>query len=307
MNKYFAPIKLINIFLIIFITVTMPVKELNSAQQNQIGTAAIVINLVSGFVDNKKIILIGNDDVYENQVLMTDTDSKTQLLFLDQTIMTIGADSKITLDNFIYNPNTKDKVIVNLSRGLFQFVSGSLPSDRYVINTPTAIIGVRGTTLDVFVAKSGGTEVVLRKGAALIKMKPNKLKNRNKLYNQKGKLLTVPNTTLKIYTNINPPSNPKPETPEQHEFYQQLTSLDAQNEGVFMPVNDIRKEYEKTFKDNAKLEIKNSKKFRQQVKSDDKINIQHDGKFQNLNMIYLLEEDFERKLEYETIINKQIE
>ena len=301
MNKKFITAKSITILLIIFLIVTTPAEKLNSAQSNQIGIAAIVINLVSGFVDNKNLMLIGNDDVYENQILMTDTDSKAQLLFLDQTIMTIGAESKITLDNFIYNPNSKDKVIVNVSRGLLQFVSGSLPSERYVINTPTAIIGVRGTTLDVFVAKSGGTEVVLRKGAALIKMKPKKLKNKHKLDNQKVRLLTVPNTTTKIYTGIKPPSNPKPESPEQHEFYKQLTSLDAQNEGVFKPFNDIRREYEKKFKDNAELEIKKYEKPFQ------KINEQRDTKIHNLNMIYLLEEDIERKLEYEGIINKQIE
>src|SRR5690606_263453 len=40
---------------------------------------------------------------------------------------------------------------INALSGTFRFITGNAPKDRYVIETPTGTIGVRGTIFDFFV------------------------------------------------------------------------------------------------------------------------------------------------------------
>lgn len=69
--------------------------------------------------------------------------------FKDNTVMSFGPDTELTVDEYLYAP-TQDqlRLHVNLSKGSLNYVSGviaKLKSDAVTIKTPTGIIGVRGT------------------------------------------------------------------------------------------------------------------------------------------------------------------
>ena len=133
--------------------------------QEAIGGAVLIENDVRGETGGRRKPIALGDDVFRNQVVQTAAASRAKFLFRDLTNMSLGPDSRATLDKFVYNPDgTARTLTVNAARGAFRFFSGGSPSDAYVVRTPQAVIGVRGTTYDVRIA-DGRTTVVLQEGA----------------------------------------------------------------------------------------------------------------------------------------------
>src|SRR4051812_31529927 len=91
------------------------------------------------------ILTIGND-VSFNEVITTDAEGQAQLLFLDRSALTVGPNARLTIDEFVYNPNTKEgKLAINAAVGVFRFVGGQLSkSGDVTLKTPVATIGIRG-------------------------------------------------------------------------------------------------------------------------------------------------------------------
>ena len=139
-----------------------------SFAQNKVGVAAAVKNQVTG---NARPLVAGSD-VRVNEVVRTGADSMAQLLFLDETSLSIGPQSEVTLDRFVYDPNRRTgNVVFNTGRGVFRFVSGSQQPASYQIKTPVATIGVRGTVID-WIAQIGKTIFIQVQGIGDYKL-PN--------------------------------------------------------------------------------------------------------------------------------------
>ena len=69
--------------------------------------------------------------------------------FKDNTLMSFGPDTELTVDEFVYAP-AQDQLLLGtrLSRGSLNYVSGviaKLRPDAVTVKTPAGIIGVRGT------------------------------------------------------------------------------------------------------------------------------------------------------------------
>ena len=76
--------------------------------------------------------------------------------------------SRVTLDQFVYVGEANgQKMAVNLAKGVFRFTTGKLDKNAYIISTPSAAIGVRGTVLDIGVQKAQ-SKVTLVEGQALV-------------------------------------------------------------------------------------------------------------------------------------------
>jgi hypothetical protein len=103
-----------------------------------------------------------------NDRLSTSAQGRAQLLFLDQTTLTMAPSSQITLDSFVYDPNRRrGQIGIGLTRGTLRFIGG-LSSRRNdgVITTPTATLGIRGSTALVRHLE-GRTEAVFISGKRL--------------------------------------------------------------------------------------------------------------------------------------------
>ena len=138
--------------------------------QSAIGIAAMTVNLVTGTVETETNVVNVNDQIFRQEIIETNSVSSTQILFMDETVLSIGPDSRLIMDEMVYDPDSNTgKVVVTAARGLFTFVTGSLASESYEINTPTATIGVRGTKFDLFVSRKGASTVILRSGAVDMK------------------------------------------------------------------------------------------------------------------------------------------
>jgi hypothetical protein len=93
------------------------------------------------------------DRIFQEQHIRTGANSAAQLLFLDETALTVGPNSALVLDKAVFDPDKKTgELSVRAVSGAFRFVSGSSPSANYTIKTPAGTIGVRGTWFDVAIS-----------------------------------------------------------------------------------------------------------------------------------------------------------
>jgi hypothetical protein len=122
-----------------------------------VGITSVVVKTVTGMIEDEVRQLAYKDDIYHNEIIETLEESATEITFLDETLISLGPNSKITLDRFIYDPNPDASTFVTtITQGALRFVSGKLPSKAYTIHTPTATIGIRGTIINVVVERTTG-------------------------------------------------------------------------------------------------------------------------------------------------------
>jgi len=161
MNKV-AVVLLLSLFLI----------PLPSSAQSEIGVASAVKNGVTVALSGKSRTLATGNKVYANEVVSTGDQAVAQLLFLDETSLSIGPRSEVTLDSFVYDAKRgTGRMVLNATRGVVRFISGSMQSSSYQIRTPVATIGVRGTVFDVLLSRSASgklsTTLILVEGATV--------------------------------------------------------------------------------------------------------------------------------------------
>lgn len=136
---------------------------------SKIGVTAAVTNQVSGTVGGSAKRLKSGDSVFQNQVIQTRARSNAQFLFADETAFTVGPQSRVVLDKYVYDPGKRaGKIVFNATKGAFRFVTGNARKNSYRIRTPFGVVGVRGTIFDMFM-NSQYLILVLSEGAVIFR------------------------------------------------------------------------------------------------------------------------------------------
>jgi hypothetical protein len=91
--------------------------------------------------------------IFETDSLRTDADGRIGITLKDDTRVSLGPGSEVRLDRFAYAP-ADDEVgfALRIVRGVVAYVSGriaKLAPDAIRLETPAAILGVRGTALAI--------------------------------------------------------------------------------------------------------------------------------------------------------------
>jgi len=91
---------------------------------------------------------------------------KTGITFVDDTRVQVNENSKLVIDEFVYDPNNKKggKLAMNVALGTVRYASGAVAHnnpDKVKINTPTATIAVRGTDFTATVDELGRSTIIL--------------------------------------------------------------------------------------------------------------------------------------------------
>jgi hypothetical protein len=124
-----------------------------------------VVGAASGQVELKAPgqagrIASSGQPVFMGDEIKTDEKGRLQILFLDQTVFTIGPKSTLVIDEFVYDPKTNDgKIKASITKGVFRYVSGKIAAknkDSVSVKLPTATIGFRGTIVGGNVGEDGG-------------------------------------------------------------------------------------------------------------------------------------------------------
>lgn len=114
--------------------------------QSRIGSAGMVQNQVNAIQGGGTRALRLGGDVFSGDRIRTGQSSNAQLMFLDQTNLTIGSQSDVVLDRFVFDPNRGvGNVALSTTQGALRFISGAQNPNNYRIDTPTATIAIRGT------------------------------------------------------------------------------------------------------------------------------------------------------------------
>lgn len=84
--------------------------------------------------------------VIQNERIETSEDGSGQLLFVDQTTLSIAPRSDIVLDRYVYDPGDESgEVEMTLTKGVLRLIGGRITKRTDgIIKTPAATIGVRG-------------------------------------------------------------------------------------------------------------------------------------------------------------------
>jgi hypothetical protein len=134
-----------------------------------IGMAAVVVRDVTGHLQEIDRRLVDQDPVHFEEQLETALASATEVVFVDESKLSIGPGSLITLDAFVYDPGSgEEKFVLNAARGVLRFVSGNMQKSAYAIRTPLATVGVRGTKFTLVVGDGGLTNVTSEGGGDVI-------------------------------------------------------------------------------------------------------------------------------------------
>lgn len=94
------------------------------------------------------------------------TKGKVGITFQDNTRVEVNENSKLLIDDFVYDPKSKDagKLGVKVALGTVRYASGQIAKNdptKVAINTPSATIGVRGTDFTMTVDEGGASTIIL--------------------------------------------------------------------------------------------------------------------------------------------------
>ena len=87
-------------------------------------------------------------DVVRDETVQSSATGRGQLLFLDQTTLSLAPNTTIVLDRFVFDPDRgTGEIGLQLTEGALRFIGGTLTRVQdAVIETPTSTIGIRGSS-----------------------------------------------------------------------------------------------------------------------------------------------------------------
>ena len=130
----------------------------------------IAISYVNEAGENIGRIAGVGEPIYLNDEISTPDGASLQVLLRDQTVFSIGPNSTLVFDEFIFDPTSADEVALSASvtKGTFKFISGKiskLKPGAMTLKLPNATASVRGTSVVGRVDDTGASDIVLLTGA----------------------------------------------------------------------------------------------------------------------------------------------
>jgi hypothetical protein len=116
-------------------------------EPEKVGVTAAVNPDATGQILNEPLreLLVGHD-VIRNERIKTASIGQAQLLFTDQSTLTVARNSEIVIDEFVYDPQKQaGNLAATVTTGVFRYVGGKISKQKDVtFYTPTGAVSVRG-------------------------------------------------------------------------------------------------------------------------------------------------------------------
>jgi hypothetical protein len=97
----------------------------------------------------KQIPLSVGDKIFQNDTIRTGTASSVGIIFEDNTVLSLGPDSEILIDKYVFAPEKGIfSMIARMVKGTASYLSGIIGKqspESVKLQTPDATIGIRGT------------------------------------------------------------------------------------------------------------------------------------------------------------------
>jgi len=139
---------------------------ISQAAPPQVGSVTVVQG--QAFVTHQgdrgaRTIRIGTP-IYSNDFIKTEAGGKVRIVFVDQSIVSVGGNTSMTIDEYVFNPKEKIRTSrFKLSWGKVKcYVNDFMGyrSKKFNVATNTTIVGVRGTVFMVWMVDGQITKVV---------------------------------------------------------------------------------------------------------------------------------------------------
>ena len=123
----------------------------NNTVSNPIGKVITLSGNVSAESASGSRTLQTGSPLYKGDILVTESGGKIEIRFQDNTQLSQGENSRISLDSYIYDEDDgKDSgLLLNMMEGTFRCVTGKIVEqrpDNFILKSPLATLGIRGTT-----------------------------------------------------------------------------------------------------------------------------------------------------------------
>jgi hypothetical protein len=119
-----------------------------TAADEPIGNVATLTGSATVTRNNAATTLKVQDDIFQNDVLQTSANSTLAVTFNDATTFNLTANARIVVDNYVYEDGGKQNAaLFDIARGTVAFAAAAVAKTGDMkISTPTATLGIRGTT-----------------------------------------------------------------------------------------------------------------------------------------------------------------
>jgi len=98
-----------------------------------------------------KTIQVTRSTILERKdILITKSNSKVQLLFKDETIISVGKNSQLNIDEYVFDEKKDVQAEFSMVKGMFRTITGKIGKIKpknFKLKTKTASIGIRGTQI----------------------------------------------------------------------------------------------------------------------------------------------------------------
>ena len=150
---------LIKILIFVILTFTSVANASNNSFVGVIGAAI-------GDIKNQKNESLSNGSkIFFGDTIISKSKSNAQILFLDQTVLTLGEETELTIDEFVYDPNSQDGSFVStVKTGTVKFITGQISKknpENLEVKVPAGTLGARGTEFVVLSETNKESTVVL--------------------------------------------------------------------------------------------------------------------------------------------------
>lgn len=147
-----------SIFLVLLISISLNTWSAVGKVTEQINSPASILRSSNTLVGSKGTGVEMNDSIKTQQ-------GKTQITFDDDTKVQVNENSRLVIDDFVYDPKSKaGKLGVKVALGTVRYASGQIAKNspqNVAVSTPSATISVRGTDFTASVDELGQSTIIL--------------------------------------------------------------------------------------------------------------------------------------------------
>jgi hypothetical protein len=118
--------------------------------------------------DTIKVPITLGITLQQKDTIITGKKAKIQLIFSDETIITIGKNSKFSVNEYLYEDKKEPVAKFSMLKGTMRAITGNIGKiapEKFTVTAKTATMGIRGTNFSIAVGDNDVTEVYCTFGA----------------------------------------------------------------------------------------------------------------------------------------------
>jgi hypothetical protein len=149
-----------------YATLTIILLSISELSYSAIGTVTEQSNTPASIQRKAQTLTGAKGTGVEMDDAVKTSQGKVGITFADNTKVQVNENSKLVIDDFVYDPKNKEagKLALNMAGGTVRYASGAIAHNnpsKVAINTPTATIAVRGTDFTATVDELGASTIIL--------------------------------------------------------------------------------------------------------------------------------------------------